>query len=160
MAAQLLLDLTTVIVVTTSDGKCYCFCLDLSEKQIHQQTALWELIKTEVAYIKTLKVVTDVRFVVALLIKFRDASQIPALPGVPQEPAVRQLAEGDRHRQTILEHNRNFGRERPILAQQSFSVGEGHEAISATALFGDDVRRFLESERHLPVVFYLLRGTG
>lgn len=33
---------------------------DLTERQIHQQTALWELIKTEVAYIKTLKVVTDV----------------------------------------------------------------------------------------------------
>ncbi|CAH1127821.1 unnamed protein product [Ceutorhynchus assimilis] len=32
---------------------------DLSEKQQQQQTALWELIKTEVAYIKTLKVVTD-----------------------------------------------------------------------------------------------------
>ncbi|CAH0557706.1 unnamed protein product [Brassicogethes aeneus] len=32
---------------------------DLSEKQQQQQTVLWELIKTEVAYIKTLKVVTD-----------------------------------------------------------------------------------------------------
>ncbi|CAG9814235.1 unnamed protein product, partial [Phaedon cochleariae] len=32
---------------------------DLNEKQQQQQTALWELIKTEVAYIKTLKVVTD-----------------------------------------------------------------------------------------------------
>ncbi|XP_074040485.1 uncharacterized protein isoform X2 [Leptinotarsa decemlineata] len=32
---------------------------DLTEKQQQQQTALWELIKTEVAYIKTLKVVTD-----------------------------------------------------------------------------------------------------
>ncbi|XP_077273387.1 pleckstrin homology domain-containing family G member 5 isoform X1 [Temnothorax americanus] len=31
----------------------------LSEKQSQQQTALWELAKTEVAYIKTLKVVTD-----------------------------------------------------------------------------------------------------
>ncbi|XP_050307638.1 pleckstrin homology domain-containing family G member 5 isoform X2 [Anthonomus grandis grandis] len=32
---------------------------DLNERQQQQQTALWELIKTEVAYIKTLKVVTD-----------------------------------------------------------------------------------------------------
>lgn len=32
----------------------------LSEKQQQQQTALWELAQTEVAYIKTLKVVTDV----------------------------------------------------------------------------------------------------
>lgn len=32
----------------------------LSEKQTQQQTALWELAETEVAYIKTLKVVTDV----------------------------------------------------------------------------------------------------
>ncbi|XP_012288228.1 pleckstrin homology domain-containing family G member 5 [Orussus abietinus] len=31
----------------------------LSEKQQHQQTVLWELAQTEVAYIKTLKVVTD-----------------------------------------------------------------------------------------------------
>ncbi|XP_036148214.1 pleckstrin homology domain-containing family G member 5 isoform X2 [Monomorium pharaonis] len=31
----------------------------LSEKQAQQQTALWELAETEVAYIKTLKVVTD-----------------------------------------------------------------------------------------------------
>ncbi|XP_076256020.1 uncharacterized protein LOC143193589 isoform X2 [Rhynchophorus ferrugineus] len=32
---------------------------DLNERQQQQQTALWELIKTEIAYIKTLKVVTD-----------------------------------------------------------------------------------------------------
>lgn len=32
----------------------------LSEKHQQQQTALWELAQTEVAYIKTLKVVTDV----------------------------------------------------------------------------------------------------
>ena len=32
----------------------------LSEKYQHQQTALWELLQTEVAYIRTLKVVTDV----------------------------------------------------------------------------------------------------
>lgn len=35
----------------------------LSEKQQQQQTALWELTQTEVAYIKTLKVVTDVSVV-------------------------------------------------------------------------------------------------
>lgn len=38
----------------------------LSEKQQQQQTALWELAQTEVAYIKTLKVVTDV----SILIKY------------------------------------------------------------------------------------------
>lgn len=32
---------------------------ELNDRQQQQQTALWELIKTEVAYIKTLKVVTD-----------------------------------------------------------------------------------------------------
>nr|XP_022900962.1 pleckstrin homology domain-containing family G member 5 isoform X1 [Onthophagus taurus]XP_022900963.1 pleckstrin homology domain-containing family G member 5 isoform X1 [Onthophagus taurus] len=32
---------------------------ELTERQQQQQTALWELIKTEVAYIKTLKVVTE-----------------------------------------------------------------------------------------------------
>jgi len=32
----------------------------LSEKHTQQQTALWELAETEVAYIKTLKVVTNV----------------------------------------------------------------------------------------------------
>ncbi|XP_014218570.1 pleckstrin homology domain-containing family G member 5 isoform X2 [Copidosoma floridanum] len=31
----------------------------LSDKQQHQQTAIWELVETEAAYIKTLKVVTD-----------------------------------------------------------------------------------------------------
>lgn len=36
----------------------------LSEKQTQQQTALWELAETEVAYIKTLKVVTDVSKIV------------------------------------------------------------------------------------------------
>lgn len=34
---------------------------DMPERLQQQQTALWELIKTEVAYIRTLKVVTDVR---------------------------------------------------------------------------------------------------
>lgn len=38
----------------------------LSEKQQQQQTALWELAQTEIAYIKTLKVVTDV----SILIKY------------------------------------------------------------------------------------------
>lgn len=32
----------------------------MPEKLQQQQTAIWELIKTEVAYIRTLKVVTDV----------------------------------------------------------------------------------------------------
>lgn len=32
----------------------------LAEKHQHQQTALWEMLQTEVAYIRTLKVVTDV----------------------------------------------------------------------------------------------------
>ena len=36
----------------------------LSEKQQQQQTALWELAQTEIAYIKTLKVVTDVSILV------------------------------------------------------------------------------------------------
>lgn len=38
----------------------YFLITDLSDRQQQQQTALWELIKTEVAYIKTLNVVTDV----------------------------------------------------------------------------------------------------
>lgn len=38
---------------------CYTFT-DMPERLQQQQTALWELIKTEVAYIRTLKVVTDV----------------------------------------------------------------------------------------------------
>ncbi len=33
----------------------------LSEKQRQQQNAIWELVQTEVAYIRTLKVITDVR---------------------------------------------------------------------------------------------------
>ncbi|XP_067005921.2 pleckstrin homology domain-containing family G member 5 isoform X2 [Anabrus simplex] len=32
---------------------------ELPERQRHQQTAIWELVQTEVAYIRTLKVVTD-----------------------------------------------------------------------------------------------------
>ena len=32
----------------------------LSEKARSQQTALWELVETEVAYIRTLKVIQDV----------------------------------------------------------------------------------------------------
>lgn len=38
----------------------------LSEKQQQQQTALWELAQTEIAYIKTLKVVTDVSYILYL----------------------------------------------------------------------------------------------
>lgn len=45
----------------------------LPEKQQQQQTALWELAATEVAYIKTLKVVTDVS-------KFVDG--LPAFSGI------------------------------------------------------------------------------
>jgi hypothetical protein len=33
---------------------------DLSEKQRQQQTAIWELLSTEIAYIRTLKVITNV----------------------------------------------------------------------------------------------------
>jgi len=48
----------------------------LSEKQQQQQTALWELAATEVAYIKTLKVVTDVsRFVDAFFLGSREFSR-------------------------------------------------------------------------------------
>jgi len=32
----------------------------LTEKQRQQQNAIWELVQTEVAYIRTLKVITDV----------------------------------------------------------------------------------------------------
>jgi len=42
----------------------------LSEKQTQQQTALWELAETEVAYIKTLKVVTDVSKVSTYFLRF------------------------------------------------------------------------------------------
>jgi hypothetical protein len=35
--------------------------LSLDEKTRSQQTALWELVETEVAYIRTLKVIQDVR---------------------------------------------------------------------------------------------------
>lgn len=43
----------------------------LSEKQSQQQTALWELAETEVAYIKTLKVVTDVSKVSTYFLHFK-----------------------------------------------------------------------------------------
>ena len=33
---------------------------DLSEKVISQQTAIWEMVKTELNYIRTLKVIQDV----------------------------------------------------------------------------------------------------
>ena len=39
----------------------------LSDKHQQQQTALWELAQTEVAYIKTLKVVTDVSTLISSL---------------------------------------------------------------------------------------------
>jgi hypothetical protein len=39
-------------VVTSAD--------DLSEKHRQQQTAIWELLSTEIAYIRTLKVITNV----------------------------------------------------------------------------------------------------
>ena len=42
-------------IVEKSDG--------LSERLVAQQTALWELISTELAYIRTLKVIQDVRHV-------------------------------------------------------------------------------------------------
>lgn len=41
----------------------------LSEKQQQQQTALWELAQTEVAYIKTLKVVTDVSILFSFFVR-------------------------------------------------------------------------------------------
>lgn len=41
----------------------------LSEREQHQQTAVWELVHTEVAYIHTLKVVTDVRSINEYFIK-------------------------------------------------------------------------------------------
>ncbi len=37
----------------------------LPERQRQQQNAIWELVQTEVAYIRTLKVITDVRTVAA-----------------------------------------------------------------------------------------------
>lgn len=45
----------------------------MADKLQQQQTALWELIKTEVAYIRTLKVVTDVSKSV-LFLQFRNLS--------------------------------------------------------------------------------------
>lgn len=33
---------------------------DISERTIQQQTAIWELVETEVVYLKTIKVITDV----------------------------------------------------------------------------------------------------
>lgn len=50
----------------------------LSEKQSQQQTALWELAETEVAYIKTLKVVTDVSKVTTLYV-FRERPNLSEL---------------------------------------------------------------------------------
>lgn len=46
----------------------FVFVTDLNDKQQQQQTAIWELIKTEVAYIKTLKVVTDVGIILLNLL--------------------------------------------------------------------------------------------
>ena len=44
----------------------------LSEKARSQQQALWELVETEVAYIRTLKVIQDVRNSSKLLFSFDD----------------------------------------------------------------------------------------
>ena len=44
----------------------------LSEKARSQQQALWELVETEVAYIRTLKVIQDVRSSSKLLFSFND----------------------------------------------------------------------------------------
>jgi hypothetical protein len=36
---------------------------DLSEKHRQQQTAIWELLSTEIAYIRTLRVITNVNII-------------------------------------------------------------------------------------------------
>lgn len=36
---------------------------DMTEKNIQQQTAIWELVETEVVYLRTIKVITDVSLI-------------------------------------------------------------------------------------------------
>ena len=44
----------------------------LPERQRQQQNAIWELVQTEVAYLRTLKVITDVSFIPSVVpISFR-----------------------------------------------------------------------------------------
>jgi len=51
----------------------------LPERQRQQQNAIWELVQTEVAYLRTLKVITDVsliRSIVAIYFCLRPSSSI------------------------------------------------------------------------------------
>lgn len=83
----------------------------LSEKQQQQQTALWELAQTEVAYIKTLKVVTDVSILFFFHIKIFFIYFISnysttfintlAVYGVPVQPAGLEYPERGRQDEAI-----------------------------------------------------------
>lgn len=83
----------------------------LSEKQQQQQTALWELAQTEVAYIKTLKVVTDVSIFFFFYIKIFFIYFISnysttfintlAVYGVPVQPAGLEYPERGRQDEAI-----------------------------------------------------------
>ena len=54
---------------------------DLNEKLRNQQTALWELIATEFAYIKTLKVIQDVSSFCIFMKQRSMEMKLPALLG-------------------------------------------------------------------------------
>lgn len=86
----------------------------LSEKQQQQQTALWELAQTEVAYIKTLKVVTDVSILFCkeyifnirvYILRYRIYSttfiNTLAVYGVPLQPAGLEYPERGRQDEAI-----------------------------------------------------------
>lgn len=81
----------------------YYTLTDMPERLQQQQTALWELIKTEVAYIRTLKVVTDVSNFLCLARTFTTKS-IPfiAISSVLEKFTISKHSKRNRHRETIL----------------------------------------------------------
>lgn len=139
-----------------------CKFLDLNEKQRQQQTVLWELITTEVAYIKMLKVVTDVskriqhdaRDRMLMLVR------ISVVSGLPHRSAVEEPAQGNRHGQTVFEHYGHSKRERHVLAQHPFPAGPHDETIQKTALHRNHGRGFLANQGHLPTLSALLHRAG
>jgi hypothetical protein len=96
----------------------------LSEKARSQQTAMWELVETEVAYIRTLKVIQDVRifcrparrggcFIICFLYLFVVFS---ALFELPVQPAEQLGTDRDRHREFVLQHSRDLCGQQGLLA--------------------------------------------
>ena len=87
----------------------------LSERLKSQQTALWELISTELAYIRTLKVIQDVRSSSSSSSSLSSVS-VSVVSELSMQPAKQSDPVRDRHGETLLQYPRDLCREQEFLA--------------------------------------------